>query len=93
MKRTRKVFALVCIVAMVIGTGGILSAFAADKININKADAEALTQLKKIGPTIAARIVEYRVKNGPFKAPEDIMNVKGIGQKTYDGFKDQIVVK
>ncbi len=93
MRNIRK-FCLVgiALVVLVAFCGPALAGDAA-KININKADAEALTQLKKIGPTISARIVEYRVKNGPFKSPEDIMNVKGIGQKTYDGFKDQIVVK
>jgi competence protein ComEA len=63
------------------------------KININKADAEQLSQLKTIGPTIADRIVEHSVKNGTFKRPEEIMHVKGIGQKTYDGIRDQITVK
>ncbi len=91
MRNLRKsVFLVMAFVALVAFSG---TALAADKININKADAEALQQLKKIGPTIASRIVEYRVKNGPFKSPEDIMNVKGIGQKTYDGIKNQIVVK
>ncbi len=92
MRNLRKsVFLVMALVFLVAFCGPALAG--GDKININKADAEALTQLKKIGPTISARIVEYRVKNGPFKSPEDIMNVKGVGQKTYDGIKDQIVVK
>ena len=61
-------------------------------VNINTADAETLSTLKYIGPTIAYRIVEYRVMNGPFRTPEDIMNVKGVGQKTFDAIRDQIVV-
>lgn len=61
------------------------------KININKATATELQQIKGIGNTIAANIVEYREKNGSFKAPEDIMKVKGIGAKTYDAIKDKIL--
>jgi len=54
-------------------------------ININSADVETLTkQLKGIGPAKAAAIVEYREKNGPFAAIEDIVLVKGIGWKTME---------
>jgi len=50
-------------------------------------------QLKRIGPKYAERIIEYREKNGPFKTPEDIMKVKGIGPKTFELNKDMITVK
>jgi len=61
------------------------------KININKATAAELQQIKGIGNTVAANIVEYREKNGSFKTPEDIMKVKGIGAKTYDKIKGNIL--
>ncbi|UCD81665.1 MAG: helix-hairpin-helix domain-containing protein [Desulfobacterales bacterium] len=72
-----------------------VSVYAGDvaKIDINKASAEELTQLKGVGPSIAAKIVEYRDKNGPFKNPEDITMVSGIGAKTYENNKDVIVVE
>ena len=63
------------------------------KLNINQASAEDLAQLKGIGPEYAARIVEYRAKNGPFEKVEDIMNVSGIGPKTFEENKDLITVK
>ena len=50
------------------------------KININSAGVEELAKLDRIGDKYAQRIVEYRKANGPFKKPEDIMNVKGIVQ-------------
>ena len=63
------------------------------KININQATVEELAQLKNIGPGYAQRIVEYREQNGPFQKPEDLLKVKGIGQKTWELNKDRIVVK
>ena len=65
----------------------------ANTININKASLEELIQLKRIGPKYAKRIIEYREKIGPFKVPEDIVKVKGIGPKTFELNKDLITVK
>ena len=62
-------------------------------ININTASAEELTSLKGIGEKTAQAIVEYRQKNGAFKAIEDIKNVKGISDKKFEVFKSSICVK
>jgi len=90
----RKFLGLV-IVAVLVGWIGVITATAAgaEKININTASAEELTQLKGIGPGHAARIVEYREKNGPFETPEDLIKVPGVGQKTFENNKDFILVK
>ena len=61
------------------------------KVNLNTATVEQLDALPGIGPVIAQRIVDYREINGPFAAPEEIMDVKGIGQATYEKLKDLIV--
>jgi len=91
MKRKRLLFLCiaVAIVMALVGSG-----WAADtaKININKASVSELTQLKRVGLKYAERIVEFRDKNGPFKKPEDIMRVRGIGFKTWELNKDLIVV-
>ncbi len=63
------------------------------KININTASAEELAQLKGIGPSHAANIVAYREKNGPFKLPEDLVQVSGIGQKTFEANQEMIIVE
>lgn len=60
------------------------------QVNINTASAEELMTLQKIGPKCAERIIEYR-KNTPFEKPEDIMNVKGIGPKTWEINQDRII--
>ncbi|HBQ28862.1 competence protein ComEA [Peptococcaceae bacterium SCADC1_2_3] len=61
-------------------------------ININMADQAALESLPGIGPALAQRIIQYREKNGPYKVPEDIKNVSGIGEKRYEQLKDLISV-
>lgn len=61
-------------------------------VNINTADAAELDTLPEIGPTIAQRIIDYRIANGPYTAIEDVKNVKGIGDATFDKFKHLITV-
>ena len=61
------------------------------KININTASKEELVTLKGIGEAFAQRIIDYR-KTNKFKTIEDIKNVKGIGDKTFEGIKDYITV-
>ena len=64
-----------------------------EKININTATVEQLTKLKGVGPKYAEIIVKHRDANGPFETPENIMNVKGIGKKTYEANKEVITVE
>ena len=51
------------------------------KVNINTADAKTLESLPGIGPAYAARIMEYRIKNGSFASYDDLLKIKGIGKK------------
>ncbi len=62
------------------------------KVNINTDDKAQLVTLKHVGDKIADRIIEYR-KTQPFEVPEDIMKVKGIGQKVFEANRDRIIVK
>ncbi|OLS41781.1 helix-hairpin-helix domain-containing protein [Bacillus sp. MRMR6] len=71
------------------GSAGNLSG----KINLNKADETELQNLPGIGPAKAAAIIEYRETNGSFKAIEDLKNISGIGDKTFEKLKELIDVR
>ena len=69
------------------------NAFAADKVNLNTADAATIDRvLLNVGPAKAQAIVDYRKANGAFRSPEQLALVKGIGLKTVEKNRDRIVV-
>lgn len=61
-------------------------------ININTADAETLATLNGIGPSKAQKIIDYRSSNGNFTSIDEIMNVSGIGEKTFEKIKNNITI-
>lgn len=63
------------------------------KINLNKATESDLTQLPGIGPSKASAIIQHRTEHGHFKTSEDLKQVTGIGDKTFEQLKDLIDVK
>jgi competence protein ComEA len=63
--------------------GGEEGAAESEKISINTADSDELQTLPRIGPKIAQRIIEFREQHGPFEKLDDLMNVSGIGEKTF----------
>ena len=76
--------ALAVAFALTLGTGLAVAAAKpapAGKVNINTATAEQLTALPGVGAKLAARIVEYRQKSGAFKSVQELMNVRGVGEK------------
>mgnify|MGYP001604957006 CR=1 FL=1 len=64
-----------------------------ERININTASARELAELQNVGPKYAVRIIEHRQKYGPFKLTEELMDVPGIGLRTFDKIKDQIIAQ
>jgi competence protein ComEA len=63
------------------------------KVNLNKATETELQTLPGIGPSKAAAIIEYRESNGEFATIEDLQNISGIGEKTFEKLKDLVSVK
>jgi competence protein ComEA len=61
-------------------------------VNINTASATEFEGLPGVGPKTAARIIEYRQKNGPFKKIEELMNVRGLGEKNFLKLKSQLTI-
>ena len=63
------------------------------KVDVNHATAKELEQLTGVGPAIAKRIVEYRNTHGRFNAPEDLINVRGIGAAKLEKMRPQILIR
>jgi competence protein ComEA len=86
MKFQRIVVTGLALVFALVASSGLATAAAAKaapsgKININTASAQQLTALPGVGEKLAARIVEYRQKQGGFKNVSELMNVQGLGEK------------
>jgi len=91
----RKSMAVLTIVTVALLMSWVVPALSADlqKVNINTANLEDLMTLDGIGQAVAERILAFREKNGPFQKPEDLMMVKGIGEKIFEVNKAKIVIK
>ena len=91
----RRLTAVALVVALLVGGLGLGTVPAQDEdppININTADETTLMMLKGIGEVKARAIIEYRQEQ-PFETIEDIMNVAGIGEKTFEDNRHRITVE
>ena len=98
----RQLFPIVALVVLFAASAAPAFAQSADKapaktaavsiVNLNTASASEFEALPGVGAKMAARIIEYRQKNGPFKKIEDLMNVPGIGEKNFLKLKPQLTV-
>lgn len=92
MKKTPNRFHIAVLTVLAVILASACCATAMDQVNINTDPVEKLMQLDRVGPQYAQRIVEHRERYGPFEKPEAIMNVKGIGPKTWEANKERIVI-
>lgn len=68
------------------------AAATSEKVNINLADSNELQQLPGIGEKKAEQIISYRQENGSFQKTEDLKNVSGIGEKTFEALRVDVTV-
>jgi comEA protein len=96
MKRARITCVLALCLGLVFSSVSVLAQkpgpAATEKINLNSATVEQLQSLPGIGPVTAKSIVDYRTKAGKFNRLEEIINVKGIGEKKFQKIKDRLVL-
>jgi len=71
----------------------VVPAKAGEAVNVNTADVKDLMTLDGIGRRVAERIVEYRESHGPFKKPDDLRRVQGVGAGLFERNRERIVVK
>jgi len=91
--RNRRLVALALALAVAAATAPLLAAEAAKGVvNVNTASAAELERLPGIGPSLAGRIVEHRAKNGAFKKVEDLMLVRGIGEKSFERLRPWVAI-
>ena len=94
---------VLAVTALVLTTGGTTATYAAPQaskavaapavaINLNAATIADLEKLPGVGASMAARILEYRQKSGGFKKIEELMNVKGIGEKNFLKLRSLVTV-
>lgn len=91
---------IACVVALCLGLAlSSVSVMAqksavtpAERINLNTATSEQLQSIPGIGPSTAKNILDYRTKVGKFNKIEEIINVKGIGEKKFLKIKDRLMV-
>jgi competence protein ComEA len=96
LKRIRIACVLALCFGLVISSVSVMAqksdSAAVEKINLNSATAEQLQTLPGIGPATAKSIIEHRAKIGKFSRIEEIINIKGIGEKKFQRIKDRLVV-
>lgn len=92
MRRTYRVWITFVLASACLAANPALAGDDQGVVNINTAGAEQLMLLPRIGAAVAQRIVDFREKNGRFKAAEDLMLVQGIGERTFELIKPHIAV-
>lgn len=92
----RKVVAHLLMLAVAMTATGLTMAAQAKEpkgapVDINKASAEELQDLPGVGPSLAQRIVEFREEHGPFQSVDDLLKVRGIGERSLERIRHLIV--
>ncbi|MCG6964415.1 MAG: helix-hairpin-helix domain-containing protein [Acidobacteria bacterium] len=90
-RRSLTVLVLILAVAAA-ATAGTPAAQAKGVVNVNTATADQLQLLPRVGPALAKRIIDFRKANGPFKSADELVAVRGIGERSLTGLAPYIAV-
>ncbi len=74
------------------GISGASTGSSGSKISLNRATQSELEALPRVGPALAARIIDWRTANGGFKTKEDLLKVAGFGDKMFAAVKDRVTL-
>lgn len=87
-------FGLSCLTPEIsLAAGKAVAAQIVETVQLNQATMEQLQTLPGVGPALAERIVAYRNEHGPFKSIDQLVEVKGIGQRKLETFRDRLTLK
>jgi competence protein ComEA len=89
--RTRHTIVAVLAIAAALAAGA-QEPTAEGTVNINTASSEQLQLLPRVGPALAERIIEFRDSNGPFSKPEEVVAVRGIGERSLEQLLPYVTV-
>src|SRR5512144_2130347 len=95
-KQTCRILALIVCLGLALAPSAVMaqktSPSQTEKVNLNTATSEQLQSLPGVGPALAKSIIDYRTKTGKFTKIEELLNVKGVGEKKFQQMKDRLVV-
>ena len=74
------------------GTKAAPAAVRSGAVDVNSASEEELQDVPGIGPSLAKKIVDFRKENGPFKTVDDLLKVRGIGEKSLEKLRPHLTV-
>lgn len=90
----RRIPVFVAVIAvMLCSWTAIADTGSAGTVNINTADSDQLQMLPRVGPSLAQRIVDFRETNGLFEKTDELVSVRGIGEKSLEAMKPYLSVK
>ena len=92
MHRNRRSLVAAALAVLLLAPIAAAAAEASGVVNVNTASAAQLELLPRIGPSVAQRIVEHREENGKFASLEDLMLVRGVGERTFALLKPYVAL-
>ncbi len=93
MYQKNRLIVVAVLTALTLNATLAIAGYSQGVVNINSANAEQLTLLPRVGEVVAQRIVDFREENGEFKSFEDMLLVRGIGEKSFELIKPYITLK